>query len=468
MRHSSLLSLMVLLAVHAIASAQSPGILYTWAATDDTQEWVSEGTANFTTLTNTTAGQITVVEMGDELDPNIVGGPFVIRDGFNRRLESSTAQGGLDLTGLESIEIDLQHNGIGDVNVQFFVQARPQFDYVWAGSNGALNGPDFTLGPGMHTLEFPLSLLTPAQQAYIRTIGVSVRDHFDQGNLTWDVFEVRSTGTPLTVRDLATHDAGTSDNGLQGAFGNFELAAIVGNDGGQNQTGLSHNAALGSLQWTDKGNGGVPAVVSGAAVTWGNGTVFEGNGFNERLSDFSNYDKVTFRVSATDPTGGGGQLGIQGFFQTGNFEFQVAGVANLPIDGQFYDLVFPLGAVTDRTNTQFVGLNLFSHANDLTINVDLVRFEEVVGVPGDYNEDGRVDAADYTVWRDKQNATVALPNENPSAATPGVVDQEDFDFWKANFGNGTVGTSTGAVPEPASVFLTLIAAASALRWHRRQ
>jgi hypothetical protein len=97
---------------------------------------------------------------------------------------------------------------------------------------------------------------------------------------------------------------------------------------------------------------------------------------------------------------------------------------------------------------------------------------------GDYSNNGTNDAADYTVWRDNLGATMALPNENPAAVTPGVVDQEDFDYWSANF--GSTGTTarfsphggftqidaiavfnpsppiTSAVPEPSTVCLAML------------
>ena len=81
---------------------------------------------------------------------------------------------------------------------------------------------------------------------------------------------------------------------------------------------------------------------------------------------------------------------------------------------------------------------------------------EAPTVPGDYNNNGVVDAADYTLFRDNEGASITLNGENPAAATPGVVDQEDYDFWEANFGTTAAdlfplpplpGT---AVPEPAS------------------
>ena len=457
-----------LFSICGAASGQSPGVLYTWAGTGNIQEWATGGSnqVNVAVLTNTIAGELTVTEQGDPFgDP---GGGIVIRDGFNRRLESSTSTGGLDVTGLEFFEIDVAHNGTGNVNVQFYVQATPAFTYLWGGNNGAIGGPDWVVGPGANTLQFPISGLTYEQQAYVRTVGLSIRDHFDQGNLTWTVSELRSVGTPLTTRTLATHDTGSSDDGLQGAFTNFELGAIVGSDGGQNQTGLSHNpAGSGSLQWTDKGGAGTLESPSGAAIGWGNGTNNASGTFGQRLTDFSNYTHVTYRVSATDPLGAGGDLGLQAYFQTGNFVYQNAGETLLPIDGAFHDLTFSLAGITDRKNVQFSGLNLFAHANNLVINVDNIRYDTLAGVLGDYNENGMVDAADYTRWRDNLGANITLPNEGVS---PGVVDQEDYDFWKLHFGEGTPGAgsaSLAAVPEPATLLSLLPFAAIWLGCWRR-
>ena len=43
-----------------------------------------------------------------------------------------------------------------------------------------------------------------------------------------------------------------------------------------------------------------------------------------------------------------------------------------------------------------------------------------------------MNAADYTVWRNKLGSSTSLPNDN----TPGVT-QYDYDLWKASFGEGT-------------------------------
>jgi hypothetical protein len=82
-------------------------------------------------------------------------------------------------------------------------------------------------------------------------------------------------------------------------------------------------------------------------------------------------------------------------------------------------------------------------------------------LPGDYNGNDVVDAADYTLWRDHLGANFALTNENPDAVTPGEVDEEDYTFWADNFGAMPPGSGMGigprvsAVPEPASIVLLL-------------
>ena len=76
---------------------------------------------------------------------------------------------------------------------------------------------------------------------------------------------------------------------------------------------------------------------------------------------------------------------------------------------------------------------------------------------GDYNHDGIVDAADYTVWRDsfgQSGSNLAADGDHN-----GVIDSNDLDVWSANFGQ-TVGGEAGsgawvigssAVPEPSTV-----------------
>ncbi|MCA9189574.1 MAG: hypothetical protein KDA99_28320, partial [Planctomycetales bacterium] len=75
----------------------------------------------------------------------------------------------------------------------------------------------------------------------------------------------------------------------------------------------------------------------------------------------------------------------------------------------------------------------------------------VTGTPtllGDYNRNGKVDAADYTVWKDNFSSTVNLAADGNGN---GVVDAADYTVWKDNFGATTSRSVTEAVPEPIMV-----------------
>ena len=54
------------------------------------------------------------------------------------------------------------------------------------------------------------------------------------------------------------------------------------------------------------------------------------------------------------------------------------------------------------------------------------------GVLGDFNLDGRVDTADYTVWRNKLGTGFIAAD----ASGNGSVDQADYNIWKANLRRG--------------------------------
>ena len=77
---------------------------------------------------------------------------------------------------------------------------------------------------------------------------------------------------------------------------------------------------------------------------------------------------------------------------------------------------------------------------------------EPSGLLGDFNTDGRVDAADYVVWRKELGTTYT---------------QTDYDVWRAHFGQSAPGAGSGsgaiansAVPEPTTLALLMFAAAS--------
>lgn len=97
-------------------------------------------------------------------------------------------------------------------------------------------------------------------------------------------------------------------------------------------------------------------------------------------------------------------------------------------------------------------------------------------IPGDYNRDGKVDTADYVVWRNSMGQKVPLytgADGNGNA----TVDAADFGIWKANFGKssgaGAEVLDGASVPEPTAIsliaiLLTGLAMASRLFFNRGQ
>lgn len=124
-------------------------------------------------------------------------------------------------------------------------------------------------------------------------------------------------------------------------------------------------------------------------------------------------------------------------------EFKAVDLALAPLrDGLSWDLVY---------NADSVVLNVIGEASPLL---------------GDFSDDGIVNIADYTAWRDNLNSLTALPNDN-GLSTP--IGADHYDLWKTNFGEAFGALQAGAavakageaVPEPLSAGLLLVAAAMA-------
>lgn len=99
--------------------------------------------------------------------------------------------------------------------------------------------------------------------------------------------------------------------------------------------------------------------------------------------------------------------------------------------------------------------------NTLAGIVKYGAFSEGPGLEGDFNADGVVDTADYTVWRDNLGAATedAL---NGNGSNSGGVDVADYALWKSNFG-ASLPAAAASVPEPAALTLLLLGMTTVLR-----
>ncbi|TWT97758.1 hypothetical protein Pla108_19100 [Botrimarina colliarenosi] len=94
----------------------------------------------------------------------------------------------------------------------------------------------------------------------------------------------------------------------------------------------------------------------------------------------------------------------------------------------------------------------FALAGEETLRTGKVVYGSLVSavaLPGDYNGDNIVDAADYTVWRDANGTSATLPND----PTPGTVGASDYTVWASNYGAALAPANASAVPEPTAVAL---------------
>jgi mannan endo-1,4-beta-mannosidase len=101
----------------------------------------------------------------------------------------------------------------------------------------------------------------------------------------------------------------------------------------------------------------------------------------------------------------------------------------------------------------------------ITLNeLPVLPWSNSAPAPGDYNDDGIVDAGDYLVWR-KSVGQSAISGLAADSNLDGTVDAIDYAFWASRFGqvggSGAGAFGSPAVPEPAAVDLlgitTLIA-----------
>lgn len=118
--------------------------------------------------------------------------------------------------------------------------------------------------------------------------------------------------------------------------------------------------------------------------------------------------------------------------------------------------VFNLGKLFNATHTHDL-VFAFLLAGQATPMAGTVIYESIP-IPGDFNRDGSVNAADYIVWREANGGTVA-PGTSADANYDGHVNQQDYGLWRSHFGETapSVGASSGgSVPEPSAAAAILL------------
>ncbi len=151
---------------------------------------------------------------------------------------------------------------------------------------------------------------------------------------------------------------------------------------------------------------------------------------------------------------------------------QLPNFLNLTPTSSIRMVIFVNSGGHDFISNQFAGEgvlqgNFGSLPPDLETEAAGDQFVTVTSLPGDYNQNGTVDAADYTTWRDHLGQSFTLPNDD----SPGVG-QDDFDRWKTNFGmsagGGSLSETSSAVPEPVGSLMAAMGALGLMVVRRRR
>ena len=140
-----------------------------------------------------------------------------------------------------------------------------------------------------------------------------------------------------------------------------------------------------------------------------------------------------------------------------------------PLTAQYMNVAAALADVTHFRVLHHPNHSFIGEAIDADFLIDNIR---AIGastmVPGDYNGNGTVDAADYVVWRKMLNQAVTpgsgADGTGPGGTPDGVVNDLDYGFWRSRFGSTTAAAGSASdssvVPEPAAwtILLFLIPA----------
>jgi len=282
----------------------------------------------------------------------------------------------------------------------------------------------------------------------------------------------KSTGNITARHAIMRFNGGLTNEGNVGiSFGTSDVYGDVDNQSGASITVTGYSNVT---FWDDLTNNGTVKVSKGSAAVYfgkisGEG-FFPGDGTHLVEGDLSpgnspgeltfGGDVVLGPSSATlielagPAEGQYDQLLIAGNLQVGG-QLQVDLLDGfVPEAGDLFDILdfATLSGNFAAMNLPVLDGGLVWDTSQLSVDGTLCAGACIVPGTGDYNGDGVVDAADYTIWRDTLGSQLDLRADGTG---DGMVNEADYVFWNDRFGN-VVGTSSGAaVPEPTSVVLVI-------------
>jgi fibronectin-binding autotransporter adhesin len=267
---------------------------------------------------------------------------------------------------------------------------------------------------------------------------------------------------PAPPRMLTLTGENADNNTLAPVVGNASDGGVVGvtKDGpgrwiltGNNSYTGATNVNAGTLLINGTQTGGGLTTVAAGATLGGTGALSGGL----TMAEGSHY-LVEFSAGTVDPLAINGDVDLSAM---DNF---------LDVSGMGTGTSWIIASYTGMLTGLFENIAAGYTVDYGTSMNSVITLMAAPGLGGDFNDDGKVDAADYVVWRKALGTMTPLPNDNGIGGTVGLA---HFDLWRANFGNMAMpgsgaGSGTGAVPEPACWILAMVALVGSTFMRRRQ
>lgn len=411
-----------------------------------------------------TAGAGSVLNVTDPWNTNVTDDVFLARGTLQGSTITNDGPGGIGGTGLVTSRVinnsQIVATGIGGLTID-----NPANNNDWDGAAG--NG---TLRASKSTLELrdnSASLFTGTVRAELGTVFANGFElEFDPGS-TLELFEstYRSTnatdfgGTILVdfgfssrinVGGTAVFENGSSTT-LNADLELENINSVIAVGAVFNGGGELRNVNGSALTLLDGANVGVQVTNDGdmeiAGAVAGRGDVAD---FVQSAAGRLNIDLLGTAIGDFDRlvTGGLAQL-------DGVLDLNLIGAFN-PSLGDSFTILSATGGLINTFSSlddSFAALDA-GLIWDVVYNPTNVQVEVILGLPGDFNNDLVVDAADYTVWRDNLGSATTLPGD----PTPGMVTAADRAVWAANYGATAPPAAASyatAVPEPGALGLLL-------------
>jgi hypothetical protein len=102
-------------------------------------------------------------------------------------------------------------------------------------------------------------------------------------------------------------------------------------------------------------------------------------------------------------------------------------------------------------NGSIADFRIYNYALHPTQVLSLAQFFET----GDFNSDGLVGAADYTVWRNNLGSNGIAPFSPGDGNGDGAVTTADYDVWRNHYGESGQSAQSLAVPEPSTIVMLI-------------